>query len=281
LYKRKIFGDSASPTLSALVVNVCNPALLIVSCFERDPSITNQKLLVAAAAGAVIYVVLIISSFVIPRVLCIEKKWKNHYALMCLFGNTGFIGIPLIQALMGSGALIYVVVINMYFNLFFYTLGYYLVGGDNNKFSLRSLINMGNISMVIAIVVFLTQPKVPTIIDSSLTYMSGSTTFLAMLVIGVNLARSDLKKIFNQPKLYGFVVLRFVLVPVLVACVLRLFVKDDMLYGVMVILTAVPVANLPLMRVEETGGDGTVISQGIILSTIMSVVTVPFVVMFL
>jgi hypothetical protein len=281
LYKREILGDGAAGAFSALVINVCNPALLVSSCFNRDASITNEKILLAAVAGAVVYAVLILSSFVIPALLRVEKKWKNHYALMCLFGNTGFIGIPLIQALLGSSALIYVVVINMYFNLFFYTYGYYLVGGENSRFSPKSLLNMGNISMVVAIVVFMLQPKVPGLVDSTLTYMSSATTLLAMLVIGINLARSDLKPIFTQLRLYGFVALRFVLVPILVAAILRIFVQDNMIYGVMVILTAVPVANLPLMRVEETGGDGTLLSQGIILSTLLSVFTIPFVTLFL
>jgi hypothetical protein len=151
------------------------------------------------------------------------------------------------------------------------------VGGETSGFSPKSLINVGNISMILAIVIFMCQPKLPTILVSSVTYMSNATTLLAMLVIGINLARSDLKKIFTQPRLYGLVLLRFLLVPVIVAFVLRLFVKDEMLYGVMVILTAVPVANMPLMRVEETGGDGSVISQGIILTTIFSVLTVPLV----
>jgi hypothetical protein len=35
------------------------------------------------------------------------------------------------------------------------------------------------------------------------------------------------------------------------------------------------------MRVEETGGDGTVLSQGIILSTLLSIATVPLVTLFL
>jgi hypothetical protein len=277
LYKRKIFDDGASKNLSGLVVNVCNPALLVAGCFDRDPSITNHNVLVATVAGFAVYVILILASFVIPTVLRVEKKWKNHYALMCIFGNTGFIGIPLIQALLGSSALIYVVILNIYFNLVFYTWGYYLVGGETSGFSPKSLINVGNISMILAIVIFMCQPKLPTILVSSVTYMSNATTLLAMLVIGINLARSDLKKIFTQPRLYGLVLLRFLLVPVIVAFVLRLFVKDEMLYGVMVILTAVPVANMPLMRVEETGGDGSVISQGIILTTIFSVLTVPLV----
>jgi predicted permease len=49
----------------------------------------------------------------------------------------------------------------------------------------------------------------------------------------------------------------------------------------MVLLCAVPVGNMPLMRVEETGGDGTVLSQGIILSTVLAIVTVPLVTLFM
>jgi predicted permease len=228
-----------------------------------------------------VYAVLLLSSFVIPSLLRVEKKWKNHYAMMCIFGNTGFIGIPLIQALLGSKAMIYVIIINIYYNLFFYTYGYYLAGGENSRFSPKSLLNIGNLSMVLGIIVFLWQPKVPALVESTLVYIANATTFLAILVIGINLAKSDLKPIFTQVRLYIFVALRFVAIPVLVAAILRLFVKDDVMYGVMVILSAVPVANLPLMRVEETGGDGTVLSQGIILSTLLSIATVPLVTLFL
>jgi predicted permease len=277
LSKKHIVGDSASETLSALVINMCNPALLISSCFHRDASVTNENIPLAVGAGAVAYGIFFLASFVIPALLRVEKKQKNHYALMCIFGNTGFIGIPLIQALLGSKAMIYVIIINIYFNLFFYTYGYYLTGGEDNHFEPKSLVNIGNISMVLGIAIFLWQPKIPQLAENTLNYMANATTLLAILVIGFNLAKSDLKPIFTQPRLYGLVVLRFVLVPILVATVLRLFVKDDLMYGALVILSAVPVANLPLMRVEETGGDGTLLAQGIILSTLLSVVTMPLV----
>jgi hypothetical protein len=281
LSKKNIVGDSASETLSALVVNVCNPALLVSCCLSRDASVTNKKIVLGIAAGAVVYLVLILASFVIPALLRVEKKQKNHYALMCLFGNTGFIGIPLIQALLGNKAMIYVIIINIYFNLFFYTYGYYLAGGENSHFEPKSLMNIGNISMVVSMILFFGQPKVPLLVENTLNYMANATTLLAILVIGFKLANADLKSIFTQRKLYGFITLRFVLVPIILATILRLFVKDDLMYGVFVILAAVPVANLPLMRIEETGGDGTLLSQGIILSTLLSVITVPLVTLFL
>lgn len=281
IYKKGLVGDAVSPGISAIVVNVCSPAMLIHSCLERDPAITNEKLLLSLGGGAIIYAVLIASSFIIPRILRVEKKWKNHYALMCIFGNTGFIGIPLILAVLGERALIYTVVINVYYSLFFYTYGYYLAGGEDTSFQPEKLINIGNISLVIAVVLFLTQPKVPLLIEQTLGYMANATILLAILVIGISLARTDFRSIFTEKKLYLFIVLRFILTPVLLAMVLKLFIKDELMLGVLVILSAVPVGNLPLMRVEETGGDGTVLAKGTILSTVLAVITVPIVTLFL
>jgi hypothetical protein len=281
LAKKKMVEDNASATLSALVVNVCNPALMVSSCFSRDESVTNDKILLGIVAGLVVYIILVVISFVLPPLLRVEKNWKNHYALMCIFGNTGFIGIPLIQALLGNKAMIYVIIVNIYYNLLFYTYGYFLAGGKNSRFSPKSLVNIGNLSMILAIFIFLWQPKIPVLLESTLTHMANATTLLAILVIGFNLAKSDLKTIFTQGKMYLFIALRFVIVPIGIAAILRLFVKDDLMYSVFVILSAVPVANLPLMRVEEIGGDGTLLSYGIILSTLLAVVTLPFVTLFL
>jgi hypothetical protein len=281
LYKKEILKEGASATISALVINVCNPALLISSSFNRDTSVTNDKVILAVVAGAVVFGVLIIASFVVPAILHVENKVKNYYALMCIFGNTGFIGIPLIQAVLGSQALIYAVIVNIYYTLLFYSYGYYLAGGENSKFSPKKLINIGNISLIVAVIIFLWQPKIPTLIENTVTYMANATTFLAITVIGISLARTNLKPIFTQIKLYLFVILRFILAPIVLSLVLRLFIKDEMLYRTMVILSAVPVGNLPLMRVEEVGGDSTCLSQGIILSTIMAIITIPIVTIFM
>ena len=69
-------------------------------------------------------------------------------------------------------------------------------------------------------------------------------------------------------------------IPVFTGFLLRMFIKDALVYGTIVLMAAVPIANLPFMRVEETGGDGTLLSKGIILSTILSLVTIPIVTSF-
>lgn len=280
LYRKNIIKGDVSRGISALVVNVCNPALLIRSAFNRDASVTYEKLLVAIVAAGVVYVVLLAASFLLPRCIRAEEKWRNHYALLSIFGNTGFIGIPLVAAVLGEKAVIYVAVVNVYYNLLFYTIGIRLADGGKGKVRLKDFLNIGNLSIVLTMVIFVLQPKLPTVVTSTVNYMADTTTFLAMLVIGISLAKTRLLDVFTQWKMYAFIALRFLALPILIGVLLGLFVKDSMVYGVLVIMAAVPAGNLPLMRVEEVGGDGQVLSTGIILSTILSLVTIPLVVLF-
>ncbi|MCF0132883.1 MAG: AEC family transporter [Blautia sp.] len=279
-YRKGLINLEVSRGISALVVNVCNPMLLIKSGLERDTGITADKLLLAAAGGVILYLILLASALVLPRLLRVEVKWRKHYALMCLFGNTGFIGIPLTSAVLGSGSVIYVAVINLFYNLLFYTLGIKLADPEDGQFSFRSFVNVGNIGAIAAILLFVFQLKVPMVISSTVTHLANATTFLAMVVVGVSLARADVKAMLKNLRMYLFIAIRFVVVPIIISFVLRLFIKDDLIFGVMVLMACVPVGNLPLMRVEEKGGDGRVLSNGIILSTILSIITIPIVVAF-
>ena len=165
-------------------------------------------------------------------------------------------------------------------SLLFYTYGIWLADGGKNSFSLKNFLNVGNIAIVLTIIIFAFQIRLPEVVTSTVDYMADTTTFLAMVVIGISLARTDLKAIFAEKKLYPFIILRFLVIPVAVSFILRLFIRDDIVYGVTILMASVPVANLPLMRVEEVGGDGAVLSKGIILSTVLSLLTIPVVTLF-
>ena len=69
VYKRGIIQNNVAKGISALVVNVCNPALLIRSAFDHDASITYDKILYAVVGGAVLYAVLILASLFLPKPL--------------------------------------------------------------------------------------------------------------------------------------------------------------------------------------------------------------------
>ncbi|MDE5596239.1 MAG: AEC family transporter, partial [Lachnospiraceae bacterium] len=119
------------------------------------------------------------------------------------------------------------------------------------------------------------------IISSSLSYMGRATTFLSMLVLGVSVAQIAPKEIFSHPKLYAFALIRQILLPIGVTLMLRLFIPNSLLVNTTALMLAVPAGNMPLMLSKQLHVDESTISQGIILTTILSLVTIPLVTLFI
>lgn len=277
--KRRIVDDRAGKTVSAIVVNICNPALMLTSVLESGGGISNGKLLLAAGAGLGIYACLLLVGRVLPFFFGKNSLERDQFTLMALFGNIGFIGIPVISAVLGTEVLIYVIICNMIFNILIYTYGRYLVCRHSEQPSARSggIVNTGTVVGVVCVLLFLSKPHLPEILVKSVGYVGSATTFLSMMVIGISLAGMPLGKIFREARLYAYILVRHILIPIGMGWVLKRLLRDADMVGTFVLLISMPVANMPLMMCEETGVDGTLLSKGIVLSTLFSLATIPLV----
>lgn len=293
LYRKKMLSEPTSKQISGLIVNVTNPAILICSAFDDGPKASLKELGIAFCCYTAVYALLIAASFLIPRLLRVPQKLRYAYQMLTIFGNTGFIGIPLASAVLGSHSLIFVAIFNLLFNLLIYTFGITLLrkaaetensDSDTNvtkASKLSMFINAGTISAALTILFYLGDFPVPVIVSSTLSYTGRATTLLSMLVLGVSVAQMPLKTIFSNPRLYIFILIRQILVPIGCVLLFGLFIKQPLILNTMLLIVAVPAANMPLMLAKQLDMDTTDISQGIILTTILSLVTVPLACLFL
>lgn len=306
LYRRKMISEESAKQISGLIINVTNPALLICSALEDGPKASLQELGIALAAYAAIFAILIAAGFVLPYVLRVPKRLHYAYQVLTVFGNVGFIGIPLASAVLGSQSLIFVSIFNLLFNLLVYTFGTSLLQraaaqqaaeaavasvshtqknapapAGRTGGLLRMLVNAGTISAAVTIIFYLGNFHVPVIISSTLTYAGRATTLLSMLVLGVSVAQMAPKDIFSNPRLYAFTLLRQILVPIGCMLLMRRFFHHTLILNTMLLMVAVPAANMPLMLAKQMDMETGSISQGIILTTILSLVTVPAACLFL
>lgn len=303
LYRRKMISEEGSKQISGLIINVTNPALLICSALDDGPKATLGELGMALVAYAAIFAILIVIGFLIPHILRIPKSSRYAYQMLTVFGNVGFIGIPLASAVLGSESLIFVSIFNLLFNLLIYTFGISLLqraaagqaktdtagsveqtaenAAPSASNRLQKLINAGTVSAAITIVFYLGNFHVPFIISSALSYTGRATTLLSMLVLGVSVAQMAPKDIFSHPKLYAFTLLRQVLVPIGCVLLMRCFFDNKLILNTMLLMVAVPAANMPLMLAKQMDMETEAISQGIILTTVLSLLTVPLACLFL
>ncbi len=296
LYRSKMLSEETSKQISGIIINVTNPALLICSAFDDGPKVSLRELSIAFVSYAAVFALLIVIGFLIPCLLRVPKRLHYTYQMLTIFGNVGFIGIPLASAVLGSESLIFVSIFNLLFNLLIYTFGMSMLqraaagqAADvdsiprHNSASgrLQKLVNAGTISAVFTIVFYLGDFHVPVVISSTLSYTGRATTLLSMLVLGVSVAQMAPKDIFSHPRLYLFTLLRQILVPIGCVLLLRGLIDNKLILNTMLLMVAVPAANMPLMIAKQMYMDTESISQGIILTTVLSLVTVPAACLFL
>lgn len=283
LYRKKMLSENASKDLSGLIVNVTNPALLICSAFSDAPKVSLKELGTAFLLYIIVYAILILAGFLIPHLLRVPSKYHYVYQMLSVFGNVGFIGIPLASAVLGESSLIFVSIYNLLFNILIYTFGISTLqkaspdAACHTGFSWEKCINAGTVSALVTVVFYLADFKIPVIISSTLSYAGRATTLLSMLVLGISVAQIHIKDIFRDPRLYGFTLLRQILIPIGCVVLLRPFVHNDLILHTMTLMLAVPAANMPLMLSTEMNLETETISQGIILTTVLSLITIPLV----
>lgn len=291
LFKKNRLEDGTSRQISGLVVNICNPAVLVCSAFDKTEAASLSQLFTGLMITILLYLILLFAGFAIPRILRIEEKERYMYHLLTVYGNVGFLGIPLVSAVLGSQALIYVSINCVIYNMFFYITATAIIrkaaarelGREiafNKKELLGRLVNSGTVSAVLTIILYLADFSVPSVISETLNYAGRCTTFLSMLVLGVSVAQMPLKSIFSHGKDYLFIALRMVFLPIACVLLLRQLSLDPLFLGTCALLLAAPAGNLPLMCAKENGLSPEPLARNIILSTLLSVLTIPIVALF-
>lgn len=291
LYKRKHLSDESSRQLSWIIVNITNPITLLCAALAEENKVGAREVGIAFAAFAAMYAILIPVSYIIPMLLKVEKSRRYAYHMLGIFGNVGFIGIPFSRAVIGPESLIFVSICGLTFNMLFYTYGVAALertvmeqNPDKDSirpFSIKDVINTGTVMAVITIVVYLSDIDVPDAVSQTLTHIGNCTTFLSMVVLGVSVAQMIPKEVFTRWRLYVFILLRQILIPILLIYILKPAIRNDLILHTVAVMSAMPSANLPLMMAKQCGVKEDMISAGIILTTVASMITIPIVMSFL
>ena len=276
LYKKKMISDSASKDLSALVVNVCSPGLVIVSMFNDLSQIPRENVIFVGAISVIFYFFLIFFGYFLVWVLKVPGHLKNAYVLMTVFGNTGFIGIPVALAIIGPESMVYVIVFNFLFNLTIFTFGIMLLKKDNQgkKQSWKDYLSPGLLACIAAFAIYWFHIELPEEIETLAGYYGNACTLLSMIVIGISLAGMKVKDMMKNRRLLVFVFIRFIAFPILLALALRPVLSDLLIREVVLLMAALPVGNFPAMLCEQYGRDPKPIAEGIVVTTILSVFTI-------
>ena len=267
LYKRKYFDETMSEKLSAIVVDVCNPVLCLSCGLEAKGAAGHKEIALAFMAAFLVYAFLLVSGFFVPKICGIIRENQKYYNMMMVYGNIGFIGIPVAKAVLPPEAMIYVIILNIMYSVIFYTHGIWLMGAKKEA---HFRLQPGLVCSVLTIIIFWFELSFPDIVTQSITYIGNATTFLSMTLLGCSFAAVSAKVFKGNWKTYLFIILKMLAIPVVLGYLLSILKVNEHMVQAFVLLVAMPAGNMPLMLAKQVGEDTEVLTQGILLTTIVT-----------
>ena len=279
LSKKGIINEEHSKGISSIVVNLTWPCL-VISAMQIPYS--KQTLLDCGYIFIIMFVAFALAfvlSYLIVKFVKFEIEKSYLFTFMLIFGNTGFIGIPVINALYGKNAVFYASIVEMVNNIFLFTIGIILIqlsAGVRAKVNLKGMLTPGMFGVIIGFVLFLFNFELPGFLGDSINIIGAATTPLSMIVIGVQLGHINIKELFGEKSLYLLSFFKLLIIPAAVLLMLRFGFKDVSLLAKVIILEfAMPVAACTTIFSQQYNGDVAFSTKGVMLTTILSIITIP------
>ena len=278
--------DNAGQVMSSLIVNVTGPALVIASvCSGSAKSGSKMEIIKIFLIGIVLYAVYIVLSIILIKICRLGKSPNaNIYELILIFANTGYIGYPVYRVLYGDYGIFAAAILHMPFNILIYTYAVYKMRGNKSqgeKFNFKKLINPGTISSIIAIMIFFMNIKASFVIADTASSLGNVTIPLSMILIGYSLETIPLKDVFKDIQSYIITFLRLIAMPAICFFVAKIFLKDEFLIGLITVSAALPAGSMIVMLATQYKANIKAASIGVFLTTVLSVITIPFMVYLL
>lgn len=277
LRKIHILNDASSKAISALIVHVTAPCLLFASIVTMDGSELHNALTLLWV-GVLVYAVLIALAILITRLLKAAPSSKGVFEASLIFGNVSFLGIPLAESLYGTLGVFYIALLNIHFNLLFFSYGFYLImssGSGSSKFTPKKLINSGIISIILAMIIFFCQIPLPEVVTEPIAFVGSITSPLSMIIIGSSAAAYSLKSVFRQKKLYILSFLKLLAYPIVAWFLFKWTLGDNLLTNVLCIYIGMPTASVVGMTALAFDADAETASSCTAMTTLLSLVTIP------
>lgn len=274
LYKKKVIDDKVSQRLSVLVMDICNPALVMASIISGNISVSHAELIEAMLLGFIFYAALMLLAPLFPLLLKVNKDKRRFYNLMIVYTNVGFIGIPVAKAILPEKAIIYVIICNIFYCLLFYTHGILVISNGKEKLDLKKVLSPGTIMAILSLVVCWFNYTPPAIISSSLVHIGNATVFLSMTLLGVSIARSGIGKSIKNVRIWAYILIRMIALPIIIFILLRTINRDDVTILTFCLMAAMPIGNLPLIQSEKMGEDTEILSGAITVTTVVSIISI-------
>lgn len=274
LGKAKVITKEGSTGLVNLVMYIVTPAMNIYAFQQPYVKEDMRNFCIVGAAAAVSILVLA----VLGRLFIHDKDGDRcrtlRFALQ--FTNCGYMGYPLLNAIIGPRAVFFGSAYVAVFNILSWSWGVYAITGERKMLQVRKmLLNPGVIGVAIALALYLLQIRLPDVIGTPLKYMAEMNTPLPMVIVGYQLSHANFKRALSGVWTWVTLGLCLIVSPLLTLGAVLALGLEPLIALVLVIIMSTPPAAVLSLFSQLFGKDTELSSSVVSVYTLISVVTMP------
>ena len=271
--------------LSKVIFNISLPLMLFTNFLKLDatPKLIINSFIVLSVSGFVILFMLF-AGWIGTRIFGIKGREAAVFKAHSMFGNTIFLGFPLITALYGVEGLLYASMYQLVSTIIMWTAGVVVLTHGNGatwRKSIKRVLNPNTIATMTGLLFFIFSIKLPAVVLKPLSELGAANTWLSMLYIGAMLVLTDVRGLLGKKSIYILSLNRLIIVPLILICIFAVFsvttglAPDQLVSSVIILEASMPCMASIVIMAKELGADDHLAVGNVFVSTIISIITLP------
>ena len=278
--KAGLLKASDSKVLSVLMVYLVCPCMILNAFQIEDTPDIRRGLVYAMIVAAAMHVVLLAFTALLRRPLKLDVIEQVN----TIYSNAGALVIPLVRALLGDEYVIYSCAFIIVQLILLWTHASSLLQGDRALDWKKVFSNINMIAIAAGALLYWFRVALPAPLQNTMSTMGDMIGPMGMLLAGMAIASSPLKKLVLTPRYYLTVFLRLILYPMVTLGLLWLlkaqtWIPDGKAILMTVFLSGItPVCSALNSMVQLYDRDMEESGALYVLTTLLSIVTMPMVI---
>ena len=278
-----ILDKNSLPSVSKLVMRISLPAYIFINTVDGATRQGLLESLLVIPLTAVMYFLLWALARLLAHLFRLEANRKKVFQAVLIFGNIGFMGIPLVVELYPETALTYISLFTILDQSFLWTYGVTLTKPANESpapFRFRNLKNMLSpalVAIILGTVLVLLGVHLPGVVTTALSRLGSASMPLSLIYLGAMLSITDIRPALRCKELYAEIILKMLVMPLVYFLMLHIFPLPGDMVGTMTYLVGLPAIATVAMLCYNHGSDGDYAICAVMMTTLASLITLPLV----
>ncbi len=279
----RVVGEDFLDGLSRLITKILLPLLVFsnaVSGTTRSQLFECYPILLLTLA---FYVCIILVCLLLGRILGLKGDKNRVFRAALVFGNAGFIGIPLITSIFPENGPIYIALMSIIDQTFMWTYGLKLTTPESKKqkFNFKNFINPALCAVLLSLILLLLNIHLPDVFVNALSTMGKAATPLSLFYLGGLFYFCNWKSVLKAKELYVGILVKMVAFPLAFYTITSMICPFHEMVQTISIIAALPTMTTTAMFTKSTNNHEDYAVGFVLITTAASLITLSIVSYFI